>query len=565
MEGAVSVWAAYRGLLRNRPLSRLLLGEFVSSIGDGVYYVALVVLVYSRTGDAAILGAVGAGILVPKFVLSIPAGVIADRFDRRRVLLASDIGCGLCMLVLAGLVSIGADILPIAAVTVLATCFATFFTPAFGALLPSLVRDESEYGPANSAWATLDNFAWVFGPAVAGAILLIGSLEFAFVLNAASYLLVAAVLWRLPRPARVADAARSHPVIKATGARFADGRKHRWSLRVPSSIDLSAVAGIVLLNAASWLSTGGMTILLVIIAVDVLRAGEEATGYLNVALGLGGAVGAVLSGVMVLRPRLAPALLLAGAAAGAALLLQGVAPALPIALLAVGVASLGQMVLDVAMTTIFQRVVPDTYRGRFTGLIITSSSFADSGGTLVVPMLIGGLGIGVVLGSLGVLLFGATVAALLLIGRAADVEPGPFDAQLRRLARLPIFGGLRAGQVEAGLRRFQPLRVGPGTVVIRELEPADRFYVVAEGSFDVAITAPDGRPRHIRTLGVDDVFGERGILTHRPRTATVTALTPGLLFTMDGPAFLELVTRRPGSRERFLELYDRPANEVATP
>ena len=72
-----------------------------------------------------------------------------------------------------------------------------------------------------------------------------------------------------------------------------------------------------------------MTILLVVIVIDVLRAGPEATGYLNVALGAGGAIGALLSGVLVLRPRLAPALLLSGAAASAATFLLGIAPILP--------------------------------------------------------------------------------------------------------------------------------------------------------------------------------------------------------------------------------------------
>ena len=146
-----------------------------------------------------ILGLVGFGILLPKLFLSIPAGLITDRIDRRLVLLVSDIGCAACMIVLTILVALDAPILAIAAVTILAACFSTFFTPAFGALLPSLVRDETEFGPANSAWATLDNFAWVFGPAVAGALLIFGNVELAFLLNAGSYVLVVFVVWSLPR------------------------------------------------------------------------------------------------------------------------------------------------------------------------------------------------------------------------------------------------------------------------------------------------------------------------------------------------------------------------------
>lgn len=145
----MSVWASYRQLLSNRPLTKLLLGEFVSSIGDWLYLVALVVFVYRETGDPVILGIVGAARLVPYFILSIPAGMITDRVDRRMVLLVPDLARAACMLVLAFLVANGAGIWPVLIVTLLATSFATFFYPGFGALMPSLVRDESEFGPAN--------------------------------------------------------------------------------------------------------------------------------------------------------------------------------------------------------------------------------------------------------------------------------------------------------------------------------------------------------------------------------------------------------------------------------
>ena len=545
----MSVWAAYRQLLPNRPLSKLLLGEFVSSIGDGVYLVALVVLVYAETSDPVILGIIGAGILVPKFLLSIPVGMLADRVDRRLVLLASDLGCAACMALQAFLVATDAWILPIAVVTIVAACFSTMFGPAFGALLPSLVRDESEFGPANSAWAALDNLAWVLGPAVAGALLLLGNLELAFALNAASYGFVVLVVWTLPRypaPKRAVDAGR--------------GRPRRWvpRLSLPPSIDAGPVGGILLLNACSWAAYGGITILMVVLAIDVFRAGPEATGYLNVALGAGGAIGALLSGVLVLRPRLSPALWLSGAAASAAIVLLGIAPALPVALIAVGVTAVGQMVLDVALITTYQRVFPVAYRGIFTGLLVTTAAAADIGGTLVVPMLVGGLGFGVVLGGVGALLFASTVVAIWLIGRAGDVAPGAFDADLRRIARLPVFRGLSIAKVEAGLRKLEPIRVGAGDVVIRQGEPADRFYVVGSGSFEVSVAADESGDVRLRTLARDSVFGERGLLTRSPRTATVTALEPGLLFAMDGEAFLELVAGRSGTAERFLALYDRP-------
>ena len=59
------------------------------------------------------------------------------------------------------------------------------------------------------------------------------------------------------------------------------------------------------------------------------------------------------------------------------------------------------------------------------------------------------------------------------------------------------------------------------------------------------------------------MFGERGILAHAPRSATVTAATDGLLFMMDGDAFLELVGAREAVADRLLALYDTPVAEIA--
>ena len=229
----MSVWRTYRGLFRNGPLTRLLIGEFVSSIGDWLFLVAFVVIVYERTQDPILLGIVGAARILPYVVLSIPAGMLSDRFDRRMVLLVTDIGRAACMLVLAWLVTNEAPLWAIAAVAIVSTCQAVFFYPAMGALLPSLVRDESEFGPANSAWATLDNLAWVVGPAIGGVLLATGDVGTALLLNAVSFTLIAVVLWRLPRPGAVAARVVGRRGTRA-GQRPCRGRPDRLRARHPA-------------------------------------------------------------------------------------------------------------------------------------------------------------------------------------------------------------------------------------------------------------------------------------------------------------------------------------------
>src|ERR687893_1314714 len=119
----MGLFAAYRRLLANGPLTRLLVGEFVSSVGDWLYLVALLIVVYAEAQSPLLLGVVGAARVVPYLVLSVPAGIVADRYDRRLVLLITDVARGVIMVVLTVATLLGAPVLVIVALAILATCF----------------------------------------------------------------------------------------------------------------------------------------------------------------------------------------------------------------------------------------------------------------------------------------------------------------------------------------------------------------------------------------------------------------------------------------------------------
>ena len=204
--------AAYRALLTNRPLAKLLGGEFVSAIGDWLYIVGILVVIYRETGDPTLLGVFGALRTLPYVILSIPAGIVADRFDRRMILLVTDLARGACMLGMAVLVATNGPVIAIIGLSVLAACFSTFFYPAIGAYLPSLVSDERQLGPANSAWSSLDNVGFIVGPALGGLLVAAGGVTFAFVINAATFVVIAAVLWTRGHQDRATHAATCGPI-----------------------------------------------------------------------------------------------------------------------------------------------------------------------------------------------------------------------------------------------------------------------------------------------------------------------------------------------------------------
>jgi MFS family permease len=544
----VSVLRAYRGLLSNRPLVRLLGGEFISSVGDWLYLVALLIVVYRTSADPLLLGVVGAARVLPYVILSVPAGIVADRFDRRLVLLVTDVARGAIMLALAALVAVDGPLWAIIALAVLATCFSSFFGPTIGAYLPSLVRDERELGPANSAWSTLDNLAFVIGPAIGGLLIAASGLTLAFILNAASFAAVAVVLWRLPaergRGARPA-APENEATMPDAAAASSDPTAPEASATMTSSLRAFArpLVGLAVADVAGAFVFGGLSVLTVILAVDHLHAGEAATGYLNAAVGIGGILGAVGSGAFVVRrglrlPLVLGSLILAVGVAG-----LGLTTSLGVALVAIAIASAGSLLTEVVSATIFQRIVPDAIRGRGLGAIATVSTLSYAAGSLALPVLAGPLGVTAILVASAVLVTVGFGVAARIVGPIADRAPaaGAISAGARAVA-LPVFAGVPAARLAAAFARGHELDVPAGHVVIRQGDSADRFYLIVDGSFEVTQAArPGAPPTVLRMMGADEVFGEIGLLTAAPRTATVTAATAGRLVALDGPHFLELV------------------------
>ena len=555
----------YRQLLANRPLSKLLLGEFVSGIGDWLYIVAIFVVIYRETNDAAAVGAFGAVRMIPYVLLSVPAGLVADRFDRRLVLLASDIVRGSVMVVMTILVATNAPVLLIIAFAMVAAGGSTFFYPAIGAYIPSLAADERQLGPANSAWASLGNLSFIVGPAIGGVLIALGDVTLAFILNAATFIVIAIILWSLPpsiaRHEPAADPAEAAPDAAAVAT---SGEPASTAPPVvvppPARIPIRPISGLGLIQIVVGFLDGGIQALTIILAVTVLKAGEDANGYLNAAIGVGGLAGAIVSGVLVLRRRLAGPMVIGGILIGAGVAVLGGIPVLGIALVAIAISSAGSIVLDVVLTTVFQRLVPDELRGRALGLLMTVNTVSAASGAFILPVIVVAFGAGVALGGAGFAVIVATIVGTGLMGAATSRPVSPFESTLLRVAKLPLFAGVPASRLEGALDHVRPMEVVAGQTIVRQGEPADRFYIIVDGAFTVSQTTDAGTDVELRTLGADQVFGELGLLNRTARTATVTATAPGTLLEMDGEDFLQLVGASGDLRGRLLGLYAGPGS-----
>jgi MFS family permease len=554
-------------------LVRLLVGEFISGIGDWLDIVAIFVVIYRETGDAALVGLFGAVRLLPYILLSVPAGIVADRFDRRMVLLVSDLYRGGLMVLMAVLVASSGSTLLIAALAILAAGGSAFFYPAMGAYLPALARDERQLGPANSAWATIQNFSFIVGPAIGGLVLVIGSVLLAFILNALSFIVIAIILWGLP-PSRAGQ-----PVATAANAVAGDGSGEEGlaagmpetpptpspvapmavvePASPPAKLPMIPLAGLTVVQLVAGFVGGGLQVITVILAIDVLKAGEEANGYLNAAVGVGGLLGGIGAGALVLRRALGLPLLVGAVITAAGAIALGTATSLPVALVAIGVLSAGTLVVDVVGTTVFQRLVPDELRGRGTGVLMTITTVTAAAGAIAVPVALQVYGPFASLSAAAAAMIVLTLAGTLLIGRAADRAPTKYESTIGRLRSLPLFAGVPRARLEDAVRSATEVPVTAGTVVVRQGDAADSFYIIIGGSYTVTRqpAMAGAEPIELRRLGPDQVFGELGLLYRTARTATVTAVEDGLLLALDRDDFLSLVGASAPLRNRLLGLY----------
>jgi hypothetical protein len=165
-------------------------------------------------------------------------------------------------------------------------------------------------------------------------------------------------------------------------------------------------------------------------------------------------------------------------------------------------------------------------------------------GAALAPALIAWLGVDTALIVVGAFLPALVVAFGASVARIDRDAGAPDTDELKILVSVPIFAPLPGGSLEHLAARLVPLRVDAGTMIVREGDEGDRFYIVAEGELDVS---QDGAS--LANLSPGGYFGEIALLRDTRRTATVTARTDVVLYALDREDFLAAVTGHPQSAE----------------
>jgi MFS family permease len=349
-------------LRRNRDFRRLYVASLISLGGDWFLLVALFGLVIHFTDSAIAVALVIAVEDLMYFLLSPVAGVLADRIDRRRLMVGADLARAVVCL---GFLLIRTDSLLWLAFVLLAVMasFSAVFEPASLAALPNLV-DEEDLATANALSGSLWGTMLAVGAALGGVVAAVFGRDTAFILDAVSFLASAWLIWRIRRPFAEQREAEDHAgVAEATVETIRYARKDHRVLAL-----LAVKFG--------WGIAGGVLVLIPLLAHRQYHAGDVGIGLLMASRGVGALIGPFV-GRSALGPqdrRIFVAIALALAVFGLGYTLLGLVPGLLLAMPTVALAHVGGGAQWTLSSYGLQRIVPDRIRGRifaFDGMLVT--------------------------------------------------------------------------------------------------------------------------------------------------------------------------------------------------
>jgi len=333
-------------LLRNARFLRLWIGQGTSFVGDAVSMVALVVLVVEITGSASAVGGALVARLLPT-IASPLAGVLADRVDRRIVLVASDLARAVLVL---GLV-FARDLTAIYVLVFLMGLARTVFNPTVRAAFPSVVGG-GDLTRANALIAGTFSTSIMVGPALGGLLVASIGVDAAFLADAVTYLISAILLSTVPLPHPRRESEEEEGFVRDLRSGFG----YLLGARVPLAIVIGAFLTILTINATVPAE--------VFLAKETFGAGDAGYGLLVSLWGSGMVLGSAMMAVLGNRINLVLFYFLSIFVGASALVGTGLAPAFVLALGALTVEGAATGIDNVATDTILQKRVPEAFLGR---------------------------------------------------------------------------------------------------------------------------------------------------------------------------------------------------------
>lgn len=403
--------------LRQRNFSLLWSAGLISMIGDWMLFIALPIYVYKLTGSALATSTMFIAEMIPSLLLGSVAGVFVDRWNRKRIMVITNLLLALGLLPLL-LVHSTAWLWVVYVVAFVESILTQFFTPAESALLPLLVSEE-HLGPANSLNSLNKNIARLVGPPLGGIVAGLLGLPGITLMDAATFLIaggmIALIVVKSGHTQEESEivstaAGKQHPVVTVW-------REWLEGLRLVKRERLVSI--MFVLFAVTSLGEGVFGVLFVVFVYKILHGGALQLGWLMGAQAVGGLIGSVLVGYVF--KFLSPSRLIGISAVLFGLIdlvifnypafFPGFALAVILFVL-VGIPGAGTMT---SSYTLLQMAVADEYRGRIFGAIGTTGALFMLSGTILAGFLGDHVGVVTVLNTQGVVYVLAGVFALVTL------------------------------------------------------------------------------------------------------------------------------------------------------
>jgi MFS family permease len=326
-------------------------GQIVSLLGTWITTTATSWLVYRLTHSAVLLGLVGFAGQFPAFLLGPFAGILVDRWDRRKLLVGTQTVSMLQSFLLAALTLSGRiTIEAIVLLSIVQGLVNAFDMPGRQSFVIALIENKADLGNAIALNSSMVNVARLLGPSIAGAVIAATSEGWCFLIDGVSYVGVIAALLLMRVPARAASVRPRALEQFMEGVRYAFG--------------FSPIRSIMVLLALVSLVGVPYSVLMPIFASTVYHGGPHTLGLLMTASGAGALIGALWLARRRSVVGLGRLIVIASALFGAGLTAFSFSRMLWLALPCLVVAGFGFMVQMAASNTIIQTIVDDAKRGR---------------------------------------------------------------------------------------------------------------------------------------------------------------------------------------------------------
>ena len=346
--------------LRHRNYRLFFTGQSISLIGTWLTKVATSWLVYRLTGSAWLLGVLAFAGQIPTFLLAPLAGVLVDRWDRYRVLVATQALAMIQSALLAGLALGGViQVWEVLALNVLQGFIDAFDMPVRQSMVVQMVDDRADLPNAIALNSSMVNGARLLGPAIAGVLIAAVGEGWCFLIDAVSYAAVILSLLLMHLAAQPRTPKAAHMLREMVeGFRYVNGS-------VP-------IRALLLLLAVSGFAGRPFAVLLPVIAREVMHGGAGTLGALQATAGVGALAGALYLASRSSVLGLGRVVVASAAVFGLGLVAFSRAHLLGLAIPLLFVAGSGMMLQTAASNTIIQTIVDEDKRGRVMSLLAMS-------------------------------------------------------------------------------------------------------------------------------------------------------------------------------------------------